>query len=367
MSDTIGCFIFTNEISGKFDTLYSNEFLAFLEDSGAIEATLENNFFKVILPLNKSVFDYTLMLLDNEYVINAGPEILFSAKLGAADPYYLHQYYLKNHISNQFDINVEPAWEITKGISSINIGILDDGVSDEHPDLNPSKLVIMNNSNHSILYPHYQYNNDVPPKYWAYDLTLYPWDNPHKPIPNKYLRQIHGTSMAGIIGADHNEIGLRGIAPNCKILPIKFSIDRTNVVNRWPYINDHYLVSIFQLINNWPIDVLNCSWYAQSVAFNTVGYRIPKWYEELQKLIKTGRNGRGTAVVACTGNERDNNNCNGIFLPAGVKINGIIGVGACNRYGVLTNYSDCGERIDLVAIAADRDNDGFYKGQDLFC
>jgi subtilisin family serine protease len=370
-NDTIGCYIFTNKICGLFDTLYQSDFLGFLEDSGVSNTLIESNYFKIELPLGRDILEFSFLISNNEYVIHSGLENLYKGYLGTGtDPYFSNQYYLKNNIPNQYDINVEPAWIITKGKSSISIGILDNGVSNEHPDLNPSKLIIMNNSNFSTLSNNFEYNNNngsTYPKYWVYDLILYPWDDPNKPIPNKYLRSIHGTSMAGIIGAEHNDIGIKGIAPNCKILPIKASIDRSNVVSRWPYLNDSYLLSIFQPINKdkWPLDVLNCSWYADQ--FYTVGYNIPQWFEELQILIKTGRNGRGTAVVACTGNERKSNNCGKAnFYPSGIKINGIVSVGACNKYGLLTNYSICGDGIDLVGIANDIDNNGYYLGQDIF-
>jgi len=366
ITDTLGCYIFTNAISGKFDTIHRSEFLNLLEDSGVVQMVMEADNFIFILPLGRDLIQFSNSILVNENVISSGPEILFDVKLGSLDPLYQYQTNLHNAFSTQYDINVEPAWEITKGSNLINIGIMDDGVSNEHPDLDPSKLIIKAGSNFATGFIGYEYNNNSPP-YWAYDLNLYPWDDPNKPIPNQYLRAVHGTAMAGIIGADHNNIGIKGIAPNCKILPVKFATTQ-NSANQIAHVYDSYLAPIIKKCTDWPIDVLNSSWYVRDV-YLPPGYpfKIPYSWENLENLIKTGRNGRGTTVVACTGNERTTSDCHGIAKPASLNINGLIAVGACNQYGYLTNYSNCGNGIDLVAIAPDIQlNNSFYYGFDFF-
>lgn len=200
------------------------------------------------------------------------------------------------------------------------------------------------------------------------DLNLYPWDNPNKPIPNKYLRATHGTAMAGIISADHNSIGIKGIAPFCKIAPIKMSFG--NCVNQYPGIYDSHLNEIVQYIDdntgNRFFDVVNCSWYFGFPYNGNSPLTKPKSYKAFENLIKNGRFGRGTTMVACTGNDNYGSSTHlSLQAPANLKINGLIAVGACTEQGYLCNYSNCGEGIDLVAIAGDQNNTFLYYGQNI--
>ena len=92
------------------------------------------------------------------------------------------------------DINVEPAWNITNGSSSIVVAVIDDGVEILHEDLGGR---VMNG--YTCGHP-----NDI-------GIPL------QQTLAN---RKCHGTACAGIIAASNNQIGIRGIASNVKILPI---------------------------------------------------------------------------------------------------------------------------------------------------
>lgn len=52
------------------------------------------------------------------------------------DPYFVKQWHLKNRVNPMFDINMVPAWDLTKG-DNIKIAIIDGGVRYDHPDLYP--------------------------------------------------------------------------------------------------------------------------------------------------------------------------------------------------------------------------------------
>ena len=119
------------------------------------------------------------------------------------DPLYPQQYYLNNTGqfggTNNIDINAPEAWNITTGNTSVRVAVIDDGV-EAHEDMtgrllpgftarstaeNPDRNGAPNNTN--------------PPS------TPYPYDN-DSPIG-------HGQACAGIIAANHNNLGIRGIAP----------------------------------------------------------------------------------------------------------------------------------------------------------
>lgn len=86
-------------------------------------------------------------------------------------------------------IGMEPVWDVTTGSPDIIIAVLDTGVDEAHPDLEPNVI------------DGYDFVNDDPDA----------WDD-----------SSHGTHVAGVIAAvgDNNE-GTAGIAWKSKIMPIK--------------------------------------------------------------------------------------------------------------------------------------------------
>lgn len=140
------------------------------------------------------------------------------------DPYYNEQWGLKNLGQDDgisgMDINIEGAWNITKGNDSIVVTVFDTGVDYAHPDLNVSAYYdTVHGENYSTWY------------------------------------DAHGTTCAGIIAALHNDIGIKGVAPNVKLLSVSNSLGL-----------DQDYTQGFADGFNWAwkekkSDVINCSWY----------------------------------------------------------------------------------------------------------
>lgn len=147
------------------------------------------------------------------------------------DPDYNQQWYHKK-------IQSEPAWDITKGENTVKIGVIDTGIDYTHPDLktsiwiNPAedingngifdpKLVSQGGDLDGIDQDNNGYTDDV----IGYDFT----HQPRLPFGGDYLFEDpipfddngHGTLVTGIISAAHNNIGIAGIAPNCKIVVLR--------------------------------------------------------------------------------------------------------------------------------------------------
>ena len=118
------------------------------------------------------------------------------------DPMFDKQWYL----NSQYGINVESAWQITKGSPNIVVAVVDSGIT-SHPDLNENVVMgydfISSSSNARD-----GSGRDADPTD-AGDYT------------SKENSSWHGTHVAGIIAARANSIGIIGIAPNVKISPVR--------------------------------------------------------------------------------------------------------------------------------------------------
>ena len=224
-------------------------------------------------------------------------------KMEHCNTYYSQQYYLHNTESNGVDINVEPAWGITTGNSSITVAVVDCGVEKNHEDLNGRVL-----NGYTIGFP-----------------TSY-----GEPVNDVYSTKYHGTSVAGIIAANNNSIGIRGIASNVNILPVNIipgdydtfgtNLEIANAI-RWAY---PYA------------DVLNFS-FGNGVSSDDIN-------DALDEALSYGRNGKGCVIVAAAGNHGNSIN---VAYPA--RYNGIIAVGAVHKNGLIWDYSQTGTSMCLVA------------------
>jgi serine protease len=119
------------------------------------------------------------------------------------DPMKDQQWYL----DGEYGINASKAWKITKGSPSVVVAVLDTGITN-HPDLQAN------------LVPGYDMIS-VPSN--ARDGTGRDADpsDPGDYIGSSIPSSWHGTHVAGIIAAESNEIGISGVAPNVKILPVR--------------------------------------------------------------------------------------------------------------------------------------------------
>jgi serine protease len=133
------------------------------------------------------------------------------------DAQYLTQWSL-------YQIQMEKAWEISKGSTSVVIGIIDTGIDWTHPDLAAN---IWNNYDEIA-------GNGMDDDHNGYIDDVRGWDfgglgNGNNPTPDNDPnedRADHGTHVAGIASAcTNNGIGIAGIGFNCKLMPVKVTQD----------------------------------------------------------------------------------------------------------------------------------------------
>lgn len=235
------------------------------------------------------------------------PNTLILDALDSNDQYFFYQWGLMNNRLNGgvlgTDIQAVEAWDITTGRSNVKIAVIDNGVDLTHPDLQANLLP-------------------------GYDATgKNTGGGPYYDDDN------HGTPVAGIIAAvQNNTIGISGVAPNCKIIPIKAinhrTVDRNLIAN-----------AIYWAVQNGA-DIINCS-------FGGIATPSSPYRNAFNHATTNGRGGRGCIVVAASGNEQASTVC----YPA--AFTNVIGVGAITRTGSRASWSHYGIGLDVVAPGID--------------
>ena len=256
------------------------------------------------------------------------------------DTYYVNQWGLKNTGQNGsgtsgFDINIESAWAITEGSSDIIVAVLDNGVELTHPDLSANLVT----------------------GYDAVD-TVHAYGG----APMESLAG-HGTAVAGIIGAvKDNAIGISGVAPGCKIMPIRVGF--YNPISNGEEIYLPAAIKGFNWARTHGADVINCSWGG--------GAECSLLTSAIHNAATSGRNGKGCVVVFSSGNTPNGDN-NNVAYPG--YLGDVIAVGAISYDGKRKNLSspdgeswssNYGPTLDVVApgvfiYTTDRQGDNGYN------
>ncbi len=296
-----------------------------LEQYNAIFVSEKYGVYNYCLPNINDVFIIANTIFENGYAQWAEPDFYSNGQLHS-DPLYSEQYYLNNTgqvidgITGIYDIDIDApeAWSITKGSSNIKVAVIDDGVED-HEDLNDA------NGNSRVL-------------------DGYAPSGGGKGHPGKNGK--HGQVCAGIIAASHNDIGIRGIAPNVKIIPIRI-IKKHNLQF---FSNKNIAKSIGKAWDEFGADILSCSWgWSPDKPSNNI-------VDAIHIAREQGRGGKGSVVVFASGNEGCWATYSSVSFPANTP--GVLAVGAVSKVGILSEYSNGGTELDVVAPSSPYCNGG---------
>lgn len=248
----------------------------------------------------------------------AYPNIICRAELLSSipnDPYFQYQFTLHNtgqmfngHSGKpDADIDAPEAWSITMGSSDIVVAVFDQGVTSNHPDLPNTRQVRLAGSNFGS-------------------------GNSNDPSP--IGDDNHGNACAGVIGATmNNNQGIVGVAPNCKIMPLRWDNTTTSdeMADGIEFAVDH------------GANIISNSWGYQTSNSNF----IPAIVSAIQYAISNN-----VVVVFAAGNTARHYSCgsNGyVTFPANANVNGLLTVGASDRYDQQSDYSPSSSLIDIVA------------------
>ena len=272
----------------------------------------------------------------NSGIVNWSEPNLFFTNLTCYipnDPFFPRQWSIRNLGNNiptgisgtpGCDMRVDSAWNISLGAQYVKVAINDTGCDTLHEDL----------AANFIPGTGYNFYNNTPGGFDDYG---------------------HGTSCAGIVGAiGNNNIGISGIAPNTKLMPVKWmnSSGSGNYAGATNAIVYCYQQGAWIISNSWGF----------------VGGASSAMDQVITDCVNLGRNGKGTLFVVAAGNE------NGAMrYPASTHPSVLVvgGISPCNQR---KSTSSCdgesfwgasyGSNMDIVApcvkiYATDMTNGGF--------
>lgn len=185
-------------------------------------------------------------------------------------------------------------WSITKG-AGVKVAVLDTGCDIEHEDLKGNIIYGMN------------------------------FVKPNEPPLD---RNGHGTHVAGTIAAQNNGKGIVGLAPSCKIIPVK-CLDDDGAGDM-----DHIVKGII-----WATD--------NGADFITMSLGSPQTNKKLENALKYAASKKVICFCAAGNSGQDTD----VMYPA--KYDTTIAIGAINEHLMLTDFTCSGESLDFLAPGLD--------------
>lgn len=193
-----------------------------------------------------------------------------AAKHSSSDPLSKDQWFLE-------PLHIPEAWKITEGSKDVVVAVIDTGVYIYHEDLLDS---IWENKKKIP-------NNEIDDDHNGYVDDIYGWDFAWNSASIS-VKSSHGTMIASIIAAQKdNGIGLAGIAPKVKIMPLNVATPDGNSISV-----DASIEAIKYAVDNGA-NIINLSFGGYK---NDKGYRDAIQYAYDNNIL----------VVAAVGNEGKN-------------------------------------------------------------
>lgn len=282
------------------------------------------------IPSGKTVDQVIKELKKSSDVAYAEPNYMVSASV--ADPYYDYLWGIENkgqYIGGSYgisgiDVNAVPAWTATKGSTKVVVAVIDTGIDINHPDLK-SRIFVNPNEvpRNGIDDDGNGYIDDV--NGWDF----YNNDNTVYDIPDV---DDHGTHVAGTIAAQgDNGIGVVGVAPLVKILPLKF----LGTPDGNGYVSD--AVRAVDYAASMGVKISNNSWGG--------GNYSTALYEAIRDS--------GSLFVAAAGNDGLNNDYYSHY-PSSYSLDNILSVAAIDNWGNRAYFSNYGSySVDVAAPGED--------------
>ena len=203
------------------------------------------------------------------------------------------------------DINCTNAWDVTRGHPDIIIAVIDYGADLDHVDLQ-SNLLPRGSEDWNFA----DVNDPVPEEPFGHDG--------------------HGTHVAGTAAAAENDMGVIGVAPACRLMPLRVDLKSGKNQNRADAIN---CVTWHAAAHPNRRYIINCSW---GMSGDLAAVRTA-----IQNAVS-----RNVIVVAAAGNE---NRSTDTFPYYPSNYPEVIAVAALRSNNVKWQNSNYGTTVDVAA------------------
>ena len=277
--------------------------------------------YRIDFQANISVLEAMQQLNNPALIEYMEPSFLHTTQmLTPNDPLYTDQEsYLKK-------VQAELAWDITQGYSEVIIAITDTGLDMDHPDLVNN---IYRNADEIDENGIDDDNDGYVDNVLGWDFIGASLDSPN-PDNNPDIGangQAHGTHVTGSIGASlGNNIGIAGIAPNCKLLIIKIGDDSgVNKVARG------YEAIVYAADQG--AHIINASWGG-----------VSNLHSKVEQDAITYATSKGALVITSAGNT----NSDALYQdPSAYQF--VMSVASVNNQDAKSGFSNYGKNTDLSA------------------
>ena len=267
----------------------------------------------------------------------AEPNYIYHHAATATDTYFANgslwgMYGASTTPANQFGSNAAAAWAAgTTGSKSVYIGIIDEGVQYNHPELdgqiwaNPYDAVNGKDDDGN------GYIDDV--RGWDFEAN----DNTIYDGGTKGSLDNHGTHVAGTIGGEANGTGVAGVNWNVTIISGKFigrrggtTANAIKAIDYFTNLKTKHGLNIVATNNSW-----GGGGYSQAL------------YDAISRA-----NNAGIMFIAAAGNNGTNNDVTANY-PSNYELPNVIAVAAIDKTGALAGFSQFGAKsVDLGAPGA---------------
>ena len=222
-------------------------------------------------------------LADLGLIESLEPNYIYTLDYTPTDPYYTSRYQ-----PNMWQVGAEYAWEMGCYGNGVKIGIIDSGIYD-HDDLKGALAGGVNVINEAESY---------------------------------YDTYGHGTVVAGIIGAQFNDIQCAGIAPKAELYAIKCFVGKDTAL-------EYLIKGVYAAVDDFDCDVINMSLSGPTT-------------DGMKKAVKYALD-KNKIVCAAVGNEGTSQ----INYPA--AYDGVIGVGSVDSSNNHSYFSNTNKSVFVCA------------------
>ncbi len=249
------------------------------EKTEALDVNAANSLVTVEVPTGKSINEYIEELGKAPGVAKVEPDHLLKTTTVPNDPYYSFQYHHEL-------IESERAWTRTMGAQDVLVAVLDNGFDLDHPDLAG------------------QFTSSYA-------------------TASSISEDDHGTHVAGIIGAAHNNRTFgTGVAPQTGLLAI----------------------DVFEGEDAYSSDVIEGIYYAADAGADIINMSLGNYfYSEAYQVAIDYAHERGVLVIASSGNESTDDT----HYPSGYE--NVVAVGSTDREDWFSGFSNYGVDQDITA------------------